>query len=242
MKFIYVILILPLLLFAEPSFGQQTFIINTAAHPPFHTPDQKGIIDRLLKETFGRLGLRLKVIKLPAERALLNANIGIDDGDAFRIAGLEKLYPNLISVPETLYTISFVGFTKKETVSLNGWKSLRPYSVGIIIGWKIFEQKSALMGQVTKVNDADHLFRMLKHGRVDLALYSQLPGRLHIQKNKLKGVRMLQPPLKMVDMFLYLNKKHQGLVSKISATLRAMKADQTYQQIINQPSPPLKIN
>ena len=233
MKFTYVILVLPLLLFAEPSFGQQTFIINTAAHPPFHTADEKGIIDRLLKEAFRRLGHRLKVIKLPAERALLNANSGLDDGDAFRIGGLEKSYPNLISVPESLYTISFVGFTKKNNVSLNGWKSLRPFSVGIITGWKIFEQKSSLMEQFATATNADKLFKILVHNRVDLVLYSKLPGQFYIRKNKLDGIRILQPPLKKVDMFLYLNKKHKGLVSKISRVLRAMKADRTYQEIID---------
>lgn len=37
--------------------------------------------------------VKLRLVKLPAERALLNANAGIEDGDLARIAGLETHIP-----------------------------------------------------------------------------------------------------------------------------------------------------
>jgi hypothetical protein len=41
----------------------------------------------------------------------------------------------------------------------------------------------------------------------------------------------MEPPLARVDFYLYLHKKHEPMVSQISAALKAMKRDGTHEQI-----------
>ena len=43
----------------------------------------------------------------------------------------------------------------------------------------------------------------------------------------------LSPSLKDVDMYLYLNKKHQALVPRLSQALRELKTDGTYNRILS---------
>ena len=66
------------------------------------------------------LGVELRLVKLPAERGLINANAGIEDGDLARITGLEKQYPNLVRVPEKLVDLDFTAFSKQRLPELGG--------------------------------------------------------------------------------------------------------------------------
>ena len=75
--------------------------LATGALPPLTSaPGHTGFLDALAQEVFGRIEVDASVLRLPVERALVNANAGIEDGDMFRAAGFEKDYPNLVQVPE----------------------------------------------------------------------------------------------------------------------------------------------
>jgi len=189
-------------------------------------------MDAVLKEVLGRVGIGVKVVRLPAERAIIDANAGISDGDSLRVAGLEKIYPNLIPVPEPIINWKFVAFAKEGDFQITNWKSLKPYSVGMITGWKIFENNVTEAAQITKVKNPAQLFNLLINDRTQLALYDAWGGLAHLRSNKINGVKMVKPPLASKDMFLYLHKKHQSLIPKVTASLRAMKADGTYQRLV----------
>jgi len=54
--------------------GQEHLILNTGAIPPLSSNNQKGFLDLISKEALGRLGIEVTTVRVPAERALLNAN------------------------------------------------------------------------------------------------------------------------------------------------------------------------
>ncbi|HEX7970655.1 MAG TPA: hypothetical protein VF501_00280, partial [Thiobacillus sp.] len=114
-------------------------VLNDTNEPPFTTVDGKGFIDAVAGEAFRRVGVRLRLVRLPAERGLLNANAGIEDGDLVRIAGLEARYPNLVRVPEKLLDWEFAAFGKDATLPAR-WETLRTRPVGHIRGWKLYER------------------------------------------------------------------------------------------------------
>ena len=116
--------------------------------------------------------VKLRLVKLPAERALLNANAGIEDGDLARIADLETQYPNLIRVPEKLLDWAFTAFSKDASISAR-WETIRQRQVGHIKGWKIYEQQLAGAPQVVSVDNAAQLFRLLDLNRIEVALYTR---------------------------------------------------------------------
>ncbi len=211
---------------AEPA----TLVLNDTNEAPFTTSDQNGFLDVVASEAFRRVGLKLRLVKLPAERGLLNANAGLEDGDLTRIAGLETQYPNLIRVPEKLIDWSFTAFSKDPSIAAR-WEIIRQHPVGHIKGWKIYEQRLANATQVVSVEDAAQMFRLLDLNRIEIALYTRWMGEALIRQQGIKGVHALEPPLATREMFIYLHKRHAALVPKLAEALRAIKAEGLYDRL-----------
>jgi hypothetical protein len=157
-----------------------TIVLSTPLGPPLSLKDQKGFIDKLVADALKRNGHTLKVSHLPAERALINANMGIDDADLHRIAGLSKKYPNLIQTPEKTFTMEFVAFSRKADFPTTDWNSLKPYGIGIIGGWKILEKHVPADTDLIKVKNPQQLFSLLKNNRVDIILFGKWQGLSYI--------------------------------------------------------------
>lgn len=208
--------------------------LNDVNEAPLTTSAGDGFLDRLIQDAFRRAGAECKLVRHPAERGLRNANAGIDDGDLNRISGLESAYANLVRVPEKNMDMHFSAFTRTLKLQSASWSALASHRVGIIRGWKILESSLEGAGSVLFASDVHQLFRMLKHDRATVVLYSRLMGLAHIREFDHQGVRVLEPPLAKREMFMYLHQKHAALVPKIAAALREMKADGTYQRFYDE--------
>lgn len=207
-------------------------VVNSSYSPPHSSANAEGILDRLLVAAFGRLGRRVEIRMPPAERGLQDANNGIADGDVGRIRGVDAIYPNLVIVDEPIIeSRDFVAFSVKHDFPTTSWKTLLPYNLGFVHGWKIFEAPTEEARSVTRAQNTQDLFRMLQHHRIDLALSARLDGLAMARKIGLEGVRLLEPPLARLEMFLYLHRRHADLAPRLAQTLRAMKADGAFERI-----------
>ncbi len=205
-------------------------VINSGRKEPFTTPDGQGFYDRLVPAWFARLGLTARCVRLPSERALINANAGIDDGNIARIKGLEKKYPNLVRVPEAVVTFDFMAFSRVGEFPVQGWESLAPYDVGYITGWKILEKNITRARSITRVRGPVQLFELLARGRADVVVFDRWGGLWRLRHGDVRA-RMVEPPLATRQLYLYLNRRHAALVPKLAEALRAMKADGSYARI-----------
>ncbi len=216
-----------------PSQAEPGLVLNTPGNPPWHFPDQSGTIDRLIHEVFDRLGVRVTVQSLPAERALLNADAGIEDGDVGRVAGLTRIYPNLIRVPEMIFRADFVAFTRSMKFETDGWETLAPYNIGIINGHKIAEANVKTFQSLVSVEKLDILFNLLVEGRVDVVATERLFGIYMAKQLGIDDVKVMDPPLARLDLYLYLHKKHSALVPLIDEAIREAKSDGLYKRIFD---------
>jgi len=214
-------------LFCAPA-AAETMVLHSEPGEPLSNHEQTGFLDRVAAEAFRRNGLELKLVKLPAQRGLSNANAGIEDGELIRIAGIEETYPNLLRVPEKMIDLNFVAFTRNPSIAIDGWNSLLPYSVGYVRGWKIYETNVPEAVTQTPVNDGEILFALLEKNRIDVALFSEYLGLDLIHRLGVDGVRLAGPPLASREMFMYLNKKHSEKIAGISAALKAIKTEGIY--------------
>jgi len=219
-----------------------TLVLSDTYDAPYTTEAGDGFLDIVAAEAFRRAGLHLKMVRVSPERALLNANAGVEDGVSARIAGLEKNYPNLVRIPEKILDFPFVAFARQTKLTSANWETLASLSVGHIQGWKIFEQNLKPGTQVTVVDDAEQLFTMLDKNRVDVALYERWLGLALAEKMGIKNIHVVEPALAEREMFIYLNKRHADKVSAIAAALRAIKADGTYGKICREKFAPLAAN
>jgi polar amino acid transport system substrate-binding protein len=201
--------------------------LNDTNEPPYTTEDHTGFLDVVAGEAFRRAGVELRLVKLPAERGLLNADQGVDDGDLTRIAGLEQQYRNLIRVEEKLIDWEFAAFSRNTTIVAE-WPVLRGLSVGHIKGWKIYETNLAGADRVTTVDDPAQLFRLLVLNRIEVGLYERWLGLALLKQLGTTDIRSLSPSLATREMFIYLNKRHAALASAIADALRALKREGFY--------------
>lgn len=204
--------------------------LNDTNEPPFTTANGKGFLDVVAGDAFRRVGVQLRLVRLPAERGLINANAGAGDGDMVRIAGLENQYPNLIRVPEKLIDWEFTAFSKKAALSTS-WDVLRARPVGHIRGWKIYEKQLAGAPFVVTADDSAQLFRQLQLDRIEVALYERWLGLSLMKRMDIKGITPLEPPVAKREMFIYLHKRHAALVPKLADALRAIKSEGMYDRV-----------
>lgn len=227
------LLLLASLLFVAPANSTaelQVLVLNDAGEPPLTTPEHTGFLDVIATEAFRRVGADLRLVKLPAERALLRANDGLEDGDLIRVAGLEKQYPNLVRVPEKIIVLDLVVFSKDASIPAN-MEAIRRHSVGYVKGWKLFERLMTGAERVITADDPEQLFHLLDRDRIEVALYTRTMGMALIQKQGLKNIRPLEPTLMRRAMYIYLNKRHAKLVPKLAEALRALKRGGFYQRV-----------
>lgn len=213
---------------AEP---KVTLSLTTGALPPLTAaPGHPGFIAELARVAFGRVGVEVEVTAVPTERSLINVNAGVDDGDIFRVAGVERDYPNVIRIPEKTLDNDFIVYTKRNDIQIRTWDDLRPYSVAYATGWKPFERNVKDVKELTTTPSIHDLFPLLEKGRADVILMDRWQGQWIVHQQGYK-VRLLEPPLARFEMFMYLNRKHAALVPRVAQALVDMKADGTYQRL-----------
>lgn len=209
-------------------------ILSTSVGPPLTTPEHDGFLDRVMAEAFRRTGGQVRIVAIDSsERALINANNGIDDGVVPRIKGLDETYTNLVRVPEKVFDNDFVAMALHVEFATRSWDALAPYQLAYMIGWKIFDQNLAGKPNVTQVKNSSQLFGLLEQGRADVALYERWQGLWQARSRGLP-IRIMEPALARTEMFCYLHRKHAALVPRIAAALAEMKRDGSYQRIYDE--------
>lgn len=201
---------------------------------PWTNDSRTGFTDLLIPRLFKRLGIDADlVVNKAAARAISLANDGIDDGIAARIEGLEAKFPNLVRVPEPVFVNDFVACGLRAVPDKASWESLNPHRISYIIGWQIFDNNVRSSRELLLAKDAEQLFMLLKAGKTDLALHERMQA-LWLAKDAGLRIKIAEPPLARVKMYIYLHRRHADLVPKVAAELTAMKADGSYQGIVRQ--------
>jgi polar amino acid transport system substrate-binding protein len=233
-------LVLATLVASSPCLAQDGKLsLTTGALPPLTaSAKHPGFLNLLAREAFRRVGVEVEVTAVPTERSLINVNAGLDDGDIFRVAGVEATFPNVIRIPEKTLDNDFIAYTKLPDVRLRDWADLQPYTVAYATGWKPYERNVKNVKEVTNTPSIHELFPLLEKGRVDIILMDRWQGQWVVHQGGYK-LKPLEPPLARFEMFMYLNKKHAALVPKVAQALRDMKADGSYKKIYDATLKPL---
>lgn len=214
-------------------------VVNTGFTPPVST-----YFDAVLTELARRTGRPIQFQEMSAERSLVLVNSGVDDAECCRIPKVVlDEYPNLLVVPESVFTVNFVAFTRDPALRIRHWDDLKPHSVATVTGWKILVKNiERIQPQTYHVLDtAEAMFRMLELERIEVATLGRLSGLDVVRRLGIADVHVQDPPLASRELFLLLNKRHSDLVEPFAKALRDMKADGTMARLqasIEQGRPP----
>lgn len=210
-------------------------LISTSYNNLLSNREGTGMLDRIAKEAFRRIGVEAQLVYTPTEQSLFDVNAGLLDCEMNRIEGMEKEFPCLIRVPEPNMIMRFVAFSTRE-IPIAGWESIGNLDIAVVRGWRILEEYTRGFPGVILVPTEVELFTMLHKGRVDIALYSLLTGYAALAELGFEDIRHLEPPLAEREMYMYLHENHTGLTEPLAEALRSMKRDGTYDQIVRRTS------
>jgi polar amino acid transport system substrate-binding protein len=195
------------------------------------------VISEVLSQAYQQLGIQITINPYPGLRGLHYSNYGIIDGEAFRIAGIDKKFSNLIRVEVSLMTNRHYLFVKSgNEFVVEGWDSIpKNYLIGFQRGIKVIELATKeYQIQTESVSTATQLLQKLNIGRNDAIILPAPAAAQNIQQLELKDIIKLEPPINSHNLYHYLHTKHAALVPKITAVLKAMEANGDIQKIHEQ--------
>ena len=142
-----------------------------------------------------------------------------------------------MQVPEPLVNQDFVAVSRHSDVEVRSWADLGRYSVAYVTGNKILERRLEGVADVTSVRDNALLFGLLAAGRADVALINRWVGLVAARQAGL-AVRVQEPPLVRVPMFIYLHRRDEALVRPPTTS----SVDSPPVSITTLPSPPISMS
>jgi len=194
------------------------------------------ISEKVVTDAYQRIGIEAVVRYYPGNRSVDTSNRGDADGELYRVAGMNKDYPNLLMVPVPIGKFDGMVFTKETEFDVNGWESLKPYKVGVRGGIRFSDEGTGSVEGIylETVSSNEQLFLMCESGRVDIIVIARLNGLKMQQKLKKPGIRPLEPPIQRYLLYHYLHKKNSHLIPKISAALQEMEKEGLIKRIRDQ--------
>ena len=90
----------------------------------------------------------------------------------------------------------------------------------------------------TPVREAEQLLHLLERDRADVVLYKRWQGLAQARQSQV-AVRVMEPPLASVPMYMYLHVKRADLVPGAAAALAKLKRNGTYQRLFDETLRPL---
>ena len=220
-------------LFSPFAVAETQLYITTGFTPPVTI-----FYQRVLKEADRRMPeISIVFEELPAERSLVLADQGVNDGECCRIpAIIIKQYKNLQSVDESFFKARFSAFSKKNAAPIHSFEELKPYSVGSVKGWKLVVNKiTAVQAAETHiVTTPEQMFQMIEQNRLHYGVLGYLSGLKSISQLKLDNLHAIEPPLIEKDLYLMLHKKHKQYIPVFNKVFKEMKTDGTIDRIYDE--------
>lgn len=180
---------------------------------------------RVLEAAYERLGVHSHFFSLPTLRSLALADAGICDGEAARIAGIGREYPNLRRVPTPILHITARTYSRTGRITARRTADLDGLVVGIV-GGELYAERLMADADPLRAKTYRQLMTLLARGRIDVAIGLEHEAQLVLDRLSLgTDIRAAGPPVFQAHLFHYLNVAHADLIAPLDAELAAMLDD-----------------
>lgn len=235
-------LLMVLLCTAAPALAEDT-PQRTLVLAATNTPESPvtASVTAVLRQALGELGWQLVVEQMPTARSIREVAAGRVDGHLVRIDDFLATNPNpdLTRVEEWVAQVETCAFTKLPDFKVMGWTGLRHYRVLYFKGL-VMDELGLMAGGVPESQRIpmyfiDDAFRALEAGTGDLLLCNPYSGLAALKRLNLAdgSIRLVRPALDSRLLYTYLNVRHAQLARRLSAILRRMKDDGSFDTIVN---------
>ncbi len=183
--------------------------------------------ERIVHEAYLNLGMSPVIRETTQANSLELVNSGQVDAELCRAEGMEKFYPNLIRVPVSVYSFSYVGLVFEPDLQVEDSDDLASCIVGYLAGAvKMREKFGARCKALVPYHDIGEAFSLLHSKQIDIMLVER-----HLAKRLLKheahpSMRLVEIPFLSADLYHYVHKRHAALVPLLARELSEIQAQQ----------------
>jgi ABC-type amino acid transport substrate-binding protein len=188
-------------------------------------------------EAFKRLDYDFKLINLPGERAMVDANNGTVAGEAARIPLDPDQYPHLIRVQEPVVVMEDGAYSADPSIEVDGFESLKGkgYTVGLLKGIKSLEQKLPQYVEKERIivlTDFEQCLKMVQARRIGVFIGSTLLESSPLMRSgKYDDVKRVGT-VEEKTLYPYLHDKHKDLVFPLRDALIMLKKEGVFQELM----------
>jgi polar amino acid transport system substrate-binding protein len=201
-----------------------------------------GHVNHIVQEAFATQGVRVEFFYLPWKRAFEEARIGKFDATSYWYENIERRDAMLFSEP---VIINRTVFFQRADVDVIRWKSLSDlsgYRMSATVGFTYTDDfyraiDAQTLNPIMVPSDIQNI-KLLMADRVDVFATDEMAGfymaaQLSIDPRKLK---VIEPPLNTPKGYLLVSKTNpdsQWLISTFNTGLKKIRANGTYQKILD---------
>lgn len=177
---------------------------------------------KVMESIYERLGHKMSIIRFPAKRSLVEANLGTVNGELIRIKAIEEQALNLIRIPYAIGSLKIVAITRADQSKIQNIKGLNNKRVGILRGVEFTDQITNNLDRQA-LNSIEGLFEILLSSRVDVILFPELDARHYIKLNDLEfRLNMSELPIVEVELFHFIHKNDKAIADQLTAKMKEM--------------------
>ena len=194
------------------------------------TDNQIIAVDRLVYVAFKNIRYNVDFVCPIVREGYSQANDGIVDGVIAAYPDLHTVYTNLLQVPSPLENNNVLVFGPDGSdLRINNWSELDGLSVGILENRTYILERLPENVIITEKETNRAVLNGIVTGEYDVAV---LVERDHEVLTDRVNVARIGQVDKLTE-YLYINKRHESLISSLSAALEDMKNDGSASQILN---------
>lgn len=188
------------------------------------SPNQT-ITAKLVSDVYRSINQSVDIYPVPSARATQMMKDGTADGEVGRVWQYGERLPSSLRIEPAVHQFYAGAFSlRARKIQVRQWQDLSNYRVGIRLGIVYAADAVAELPQnlVTKVPSQAQLYKMLRAGRIDVIVDSELNGRICTKEMGNPGEFEFHRVQKF-PLYHYLHPSRAALVPTVSAALQAME-------------------
>lgn len=189
----------------------------------------------IIPKIYKKLGHSVTITPMPGKRAQAEVTSGRNDGEIMRIFTYGVENPTVERVETPYYYLETMAFVRKGSgIVISSREDLRKYKIAKVRGVKHTNNITEGLSRIQDLDNTEQMMRFLKEGRAEVALTNKIDGKMTLKRMGYDEIIPSGRPLKVLDLFHYIHKKHKGLAEKVNSVIKKMKASGELDKIVKE--------
>lgn len=194
------------------------------------------IANEIISGISQKTNMKMKLIALPAKRAIRYLRTHKVHADIGRIEYFENIVQDTIKIKEIIIELTIHAYSANKQIVVDDWDSLEPLEIASIDG-RIFNDQFLYKHKKTNyINSIYSGLKMLEAKHVDIYIdYSELVDPVLKNDKRFKDSHIIKqvPPLELMKFYVFFSSEYPEIAKKFEKAFIELKEEGTYQKIIS---------